>query len=396
MAGISGSSETRLQVDSSRYENSDNYLEQWTALYYRDLASDLRMGTQFELDANEEGVTGRLYQLYLKSGDHSDRPELTIGRFETIDNSGFQTLDGFSVINRSSPVAWKVYAGKPRRFEDLYSSDAETMVGLGGVYDLQPAIKSEQFEKLLFNIGLDHRWSSSKQTNFHGSISGLLQQVEERTQLSDFYLAADVNLDTRTYQRVVIDTHFNLARQGSVRIGYRYYQPDEEPETFRDMYHGFYSMQRQSLWKGVWQLPKWKDLQTYLEMNRSHLEFGSNGAGVAAEMVYAMRKGNIVDLRLDYVELEEEYATSLYLRSRQPISSTLKFVAESVFQSKHTQLSGDNHLIGLSLSVAKMLMKQTTLDLSGEWLGHSDRDNEYRLSVSFRYDFYQTNTGELP
>jgi hypothetical protein len=118
--------------------------------------------------------------------------------------------------------------------------------------------------------------------------------------------------------------------------------------------------------------------------------------GLATELVYHTHYGPIWDGRVDYLETDDDYATSIYLRYRQPITSMSTLKLEGVYQKKQTQLSGENNLKGLSFSIAQRFFSQFKLDLSGEWLDHSERDDEYRLGLSIRYDFYQTNVGELP
>jgi ribosome-associated toxin RatA of RatAB toxin-antitoxin module len=78
------------------------------------------------------------------------------------------------------------------------------------------------------------------------------------------------------------------------------------------------------------------------------------------------------------------------------LSSLTLLQTEAVYQTKETGLSGRNHLTGFSVSLTRRLLKQLFLNLGGEWLVHTDREDEYRLAMSLRYDFYQIDTGELP
>lgn len=395
-AGVSGDTEVRLQLDNTHFGETETSLETWNTLYYKDLSSDLEMGVQFAVEADEDRATGNIYQCFIHSDGGGEMPDITIGRFENIDSSGFNTLDGVSISQRLSPLSWKLYSGKPRRFEAYLGDDAELIMGLSSDYDLLSLAQTKQFKKLNINLGLERRWTQTQQLNLHLSLMGERPEFDEGTQLSDFHLAADIRLDNQTLQRIVADTHYDLKTQGTLRLDYRYYRPAEEPETFRDRYHGFYSMDRQSIFKGVWYFPKRGGLETNFELNGSRQEQGNGGLGLATELLYQSRNGPVWDGRVDYLETDDDYATSIYLRYRQPITSMSTVALESVYQKKQTQLSGENNLKGLSFSIAQRIFSQLKLDLSGEWLDHSQRDDEYRLGLSIRYDFYQTNVGELP
>jgi hypothetical protein len=395
-AGVSGDTEIRLLVDKSRFGETETSLEQWNALTYKDLTKALDIGVQFSIEADETNETGRLYQCYIHSGGRDEGPDITIGRFEMVDSSGFYTLDGASFSQRLDPLSWKLYAGKPRRFESYWDEDADLVLGLGSDVSLLPLIQAERFTKLSFNLGLERRWSHARQMNLHLSLSGEQHELDEVTQIKDFFLSADMRLDNQTLQRVVIDSHYDLNAQGSLRLGYRYYRPLEEPETFRDRYHGFYSMDRQSVLKGIWHMPKIGRVEPHFELNGIRQDHGNGGLGLAAELVYPTGYGPVWDCRADYLETDDDYAISGYLRYRQPITSTSIARVETVYQKKQTQLSGDNNLKGLSVSISQRYLSQWVFDVGGEWLDYSERDDEYRLALSVQYEFYQTNVGELP
>jgi hypothetical protein len=396
-AGISGDSELRAEVDRSRHGETVTALEQWTSLYYKDLKSDLQMGVQFALQAHEQDSAGQIYQCFVRSGDGRQRPELTVGRFETIDNHGFQTLDGFSLYQQvTTPLAWKFYTGKPRQFEAYQEEDADLLLGLGTEIDLKTLTPTDSFKKLMFNLGLEQRWSYAKQTNLHGSLSGEMPEIDADAQIRDFHLAMDMSLDDSVLRRVMMDANFDFKQQGHLRMAYHYYLPDDDLETFRDRYHGFYSMDRQSILKSIWFLPKTGAVETRFEISGSRQEQGNGGLGLATEWIYSTHYGSIWDGRIDYLEVAHDQAVSIYLRYQQPLSSQSKFELEGVYQTKQTQLSGSNHMNGFSFSLAQRLIKQVTLNLSGEWLDHSEREDEYRFGASIHYEFYQTNTGELP
>jgi hypothetical protein len=395
-AGVSGDSETRLLIDSSRFGDTQTSLEQWNSLYYKDLSSGLDMGLQFALEADEESGTGQLYQCFIQSDIGDEWPQITMGRFEMIDSLGFNTLDGISISQQVVPFTWKLYTGKPRRFEAEWEEDADLLLGLSADYSLMPLIQSDYFRKLIANVGLERRWSHTRQMNLHLSLVGERPEIDEDLQLNDFSLAADMDLDDQTLRRVVIDSHYDLKQQGDLRLVYRFYRPDEEPETFRDRFHGFYSMDRQSIFKGVWSPPKIGVLESHFEFTGSRQQQGDGGLGLAGELIYPTGYGPVVDGRADFLETGDDYATSLYLRYRQPISSLSKIEVEGVYQMKQTRLSGGNHLKGLAFLFAQRIFSQLTLNVSGEWLNHSERDDEYRLAASIRYEFFQTNIGELP
>ncbi|MEJ2619186.1 MAG: hypothetical protein P8163_02745 [Candidatus Thiodiazotropha sp.] len=395
-AGVSGDSELRLQVDNTHFGETEASIELWNDLYYTDRSSGLDLGIQFAIETGEPNDTGRLYQCFIRSDGEGLGPDITIGRFEHIDSRGFSNLDGISFDQQSDQIGWRLYAGKPRRFETSWEEDANLVLGLFSDLNILSVYQTDRFSRLLLNLGLERRWSRRRQSNLHLGLSGERPKVDAGPQFKDFNLAADWDLDDQYFHRMVLDAHYDLKAQGFLRLGYRYFRPNEEPETFRDRYHGFFSMERQSLLKGVWQLPEYRRLQTNFELNGSRQAQGNGGLGLASELIYTTGFGAVWDTRLDYLESDDDYAFSGYLRYKQPIDSSSRIELESVYQKKFTQLSGNNHLLGLSCSYSKRIKSAWQVDLSGEWLDHSERDDEYRLALSLRYEFYQTNVGELP
>jgi hypothetical protein len=395
-AGLSGSAELRWQTDSSRFQNTEHTLEQWTAINYQDLASGFSSNLQFSLKVDEGTTQGRLYQCYLRSGDGEVRPELTLGRFETVNSDGYQTLDGFTWRQRHDAFGWRVMAGKLKRFEDYAIDATDLMLGVSGDYDLLGVFAMPAFERVRLDLGLEHLRGTSPQTRLHGGVSGLFKENQTRFFLSEFHLAGDVNTDDGTWHRISADSRFDLHRLGVLGLRYAYYDPDDELETFRERFHGFYSLERQSVARGLWQLPEMSGLRLQFELSGNRPDAGAEGMGWAAEANYPLPGSHRLDARLDYLKVDKEHAVSLYLRDRAPLSSRMEMAVEGVYQTKQTGLSGDNHLWGVSLEASRMIFKQARLCLSGEWLDHSARDDEYRLGLVLRYDFYQIDTGELP
>jgi hypothetical protein len=396
MAGISGSSETRFQVDNSRYGETQTAIEQWTSLYYKAHGGDPHLAIQFAVQGTDEQISEQLYQCFIRSGEGGEQPVLTIGRFEMSNATGFNTLDGFSVQQRLAPFSWKIYSGKPRHVDGYETERADLLLGLGTQYDLASSTHVDQFSKLMLNLGLERIWNNTGEVILHAGLSGERLSADDGAQLRDFQLALDISLDDRSLRRALFDTHFDLRHQGQVRVGYHYYLPDEDLVTFRDRFHGIYNMQRQSILKGVWYLPQAGPLESRFEISGNRHEQGNGGIGMALELIYSTRYGSSIEARSDYLEIDDDRAISAYLRYRQPVSSLSILQAEGVYQTKKTRLSGRNRLTGLSLSLSRKWMKRLFLNLSGEWLDHSDREDEYRLGISLRYDFFQTNTGELP
>jgi hypothetical protein len=396
LAGVSGDTETRILVDKSRFGEAVSSIEQWTSLYYQEIGGDLRMGLQFAVEVDEDESTGQIYQSYVQGGDAVEQVHYTVGRFESIDLNGFYTLDGFSLAKTLAASRLRFYAGRPRHLEAYTRQHADFLLGLDGHFDLISEVDSERFNKLIFNLGLERRLGESNTSLLHAGLTGEQVELEQAPQLRDFQFAADIDLNDLSLCRVVMDVHFDLKAYGGLRLGYHQYVPDLERDTFRDRYHGVYNDSRHSVMRGVWYLPKMAALESRIEVSGNSQDHGHGGQGLAAEAVYASGYGPIVDARIDYLEMADDQVVSTYLRYRHPISAFSKLELEGVLQKKDTLLSGNNHLEGISISYSQRVLKQFTLAVSGEWLTHSDRDDEYRAAVSLRYAFYQVNTGELP
>ncbi|MES9994190.1 MAG: hypothetical protein ABW098_19755 [Candidatus Thiodiazotropha sp.] len=396
LAGVSADTETRILTDKSRLGEALTSVEQWTSLYYQEIGGDLHMGLQFAVEVDEDDSAGQVYQSYIQGGDGIDQVQYTIGRFESIDLNGFYTLDGFSLAKSFDLSHWRIYAGRPRHLEAYAQEDADFLLGLDGHLDLLPDVDSEWFKKLIFNFGVERRVGESNPFLLHIGLTGEQVDLEQGPQLGDFQLAADIDLNDNSLSRVVIDSRFDLNTYGGLRLGYHHYVPDPERDTFRDRYHGVYNDKRHSVLRGVWYLPKMAAIESRLEVSGNSQEHGHGGQGIAAEAVYTTGYGPIVDARVDYLEMADDQVISTYLRYRHPITAFSKLELEGVLQKKETLLSDSNHLEGFSVSYSQRFLKQFTFALSGEWLDHSDREDEYRAAVSVRYSFYQVNTGELP
>jgi hypothetical protein len=395
-AGVSGESETRFQIDNDRFGETEASIEQWTSLYYKDIGGDLRMAVQFAVEAGEQQTSEQLYQCFLRSGGSDHQPELTLGRFALADTGGFNTLDGFSIRQQFAPITWGVYSGKPQKLDGYVDEAAELLLGVTTRYDLTQFTASDRFHRLALNLGLEKVWRNTSELILHSGLNGERPGTDETSLLRDFQLAVDIDLGEALLRRAVLDTHFDLKQQGQVRVGYHFYQPDDDLESFRDRFHGIYNDERQSVTRGVWYLPSTSALETRLELSGNRHQQGNGGLGMAAEFIYTTATGPILEFRSDFLDIDDDRVVSNYFRYRQPITSLTLFQTEAVYQTKETRLSGDNHLFGLAFSFSQRLRKQFFLNLSGEWLDHSERADEYRLAMSIRYDFYQTNTGELP
>ncbi len=395
-AGWSGSTEFRWRLDSSRFEQTERALEQWTGLNYLDLSSGLASGVQFSLEGDGDDWRGRLYQAYLRSGDGYERPELTVGRFEAVDSSGYQTLDGVALRQRFDAFDFNLRAGKPRRFEAYESDASDLLLSASGDYDLLALWPLPSFERISLNLGMERQWSASLQTRLLGGLSGVFREREQPFSPRDFHLAFVRDVDDERWYRLIADGRFGLGTMGMLRLGYAYYDPDEAFETFRDRYHGFYSLERQTVTRAIWQLPAVGGVNTQLEFYASRPEAGAQGWGWSVEMDTLVGRSHRLDTRIDATEADEDHAYAVYVRDRLPLSPLMEMSAEGVYQTKQTGLSGENHLWGVSLSASRLIFKQTRLCLRGEWLDHSVREREYRLDLALHYDFYQIDTGELP
>jgi hypothetical protein len=395
-AGVSGESETRFQIDNDRFGETETSIEQWTSVYYKDNGGDLRMAVQFAVEVGEQQTSEQLYQCYLRSGGRDQQPELTLGRFALADTAGFNSLDGFSIRQKLVPLTWSVYSGRPQKLDGYVDESADLLLGVTTRYDLTQFAAIDSFHRLALNLGLEKTWSHTSELILHGGLNGERPGADEASVLRDFQLAVDIDLGEELLRRAIFDTHFDLKQQGHLRVGYHFYQPDDELESFRERYHGIYNDERQSVARGVWYLPPTGALETRLELSGNRHEQGNGGLGMAAEFIYTTATGPIFEFRSDFLDIDDDQVVSNYFRHRQPITSLTLFQTEAVYQTKETRLSGRNRLFGLAFTFSQRLQKQFFLNFSGEWLDHSDREGEYRLAMSIRYDFYQTNTGELP
>lgn len=126
---VSGRLETLGRVEDSFYREGGS-LEQRVDLVYADLSKRRRAGLEFSGRVAEEDAQAELYQAYLEQTLKAVPWAVTLGRFARIDGLGFYTLDGLLLRRESETLNLEFYGGVPRRIEDYYTEQGESLFGV--------------------------------------------------------------------------------------------------------------------------------------------------------------------------------------------------------------------------------------------------------------------------
>jgi len=102
-----------------------------------------------------------------------------------------------------------------------------------------------------------------------------------------------------------------------------------------------------------------------------------------------LKKDWKAELHTDVLQMGDDQSRTLYAKFNRPLSSVLTLELEGMTQQKETFLTGDDTSQGIAFRFKKMLKKNLQLETYGEYINHSDRDNEYQLGVRLRRDFHR-------
>jgi len=389
-AGYSGFMETTLQMDNFLFNNNRSYLEQWGEVIYTDRIKGQQAVLQFGLRGGDEGeIDHALHQLYFRTQIERYGSEVTIGRFDHADGGGFYTLDGISLQSAERPVRWNLFAGSSKRIDDYDGLSGGFLLGAEGRYQAETGSGYSGLKTVNTRLGLQHQWHDENALRMTWGMGGSGGGDPKAIGLKRFNVSGSFRLDQQEMDALSGSADIDLQTYGRMHLLYDFYQPGKTPASFRDRFYHDYARGRQSVAKGSWHRPLTRRLTGLLEVSRRWREIGSSGSGMAAELNYRDVDGWRLESRLDYLTLNGDESISLYGRVRKALTAFVELELEAVLQRKETQLSGSNQAIGSAFRLKRRLRKDLFIDLFGEYIDQSDRDNEYRLGLSLRYDFFK-------
>lgn len=381
--GYSGFSEITLKTGNTSSADNDTTLEQWNEIIYTDLNTQKEIGTQFSFKVGKENsFDGEIYQLYLKQPFNSKT--LIVGRFDQIDARGYYTLDGFS-LKPSNAEDWWFYMGSPKRIDAYEGVDGGWLIGA----EKRSTKKKSATQKQLLRVGFQQQWDGSAGSYLNLGFTQL-DSKPEKFGLVRLDLSGGLRLDETSLENFIAKAEFDLEQQGRFYLSYDHYRPPEESMSFHDRFYQSYTLEKQSVLRADWH--KRLNLQTTLNLQARQVwhEKASNGQSVALGLRYKpLKKDWKAELHTDVLQMGDDQSRTLYAKFNRPLSSVLTLELEGMTQQKETFLTGDDTSQGIAFRFKKMLKKNLQLETYGEYINHSDRDNEYQLGVRLCRDFHR-------
>ena len=380
--GYSGFSEITLETANTHNQENDVTLEQWNEIIYRDLNTQKEIGTQFSFKLGKQNhFDTEIYQLYLKQP--FDSKTLTVGRFEQIDARGFYTLNGFS-LKPSNNQDWWFFMGKPKRIDAYEGVDGGWLLGAERHF----TYKTSKTQKQQFRIGFQQQWNHGNSGSYL-NLSTTRQFTESQIKLTRMNISGGVRLDETALENFIAKAEFDLKEQGYLYLSYDHYRPPEKSISFHNRFYQSYALKQQSVLRGDWHKKLNPQTTINLQARQVWHEVGNNGQGLALGLRFQPHKKDWqAELRGDIVRLKDNQSITIYSHFKQPLTSVLSLELEGMIQQKETLLTDKDNSQGIAFKLKHMLGKNLNIEASGEYINHSDAENEYKFSIGLRRDFH--------
>ncbi len=367
--GLWGKLETNAQVDN-HYGKDDVFMEQFGEFQYKDAKLD--SGLSYALRTGITGIEAQFYQAYTRKKWESY--QLTAGRFEQADLTGFYSLDGVAATYKKSDLDINLYAGQRKRIELFDSiSEQKYLIGVDSNFPLSWLNKSTA------KLGMQHYAGGQQRVNF--GLTGFANQ--------DIKLIADANynLENKKLNNFLLNASSKVNwqdRSGLVGITYETYQYLTSQVTFRERFYRLYARGRQSGLKVYAHYEYNPNQQIMLEGRKLWRDFGASGYIASI----GLRHKRILETRVDVLLLDDEKAVNWFVTTEKPLSSRMLAKLSGVVQWQDTSLLDNNKAIGLASQVDYMLKKDFFVNVFAEYIFHTEMNDEYQLGVRFEYAFY--------
>ncbi|MDM8566377.1 hypothetical protein QUF74_12110 [Candidatus Halobeggiatoa sp. HSG11] len=366
--GLWGKLETNAQLDN-HYGKNDIFMEQFGEFQYQD--AKLNNGLSYALRTGISGIEAQFYQAYTRKKWHTY--QLTAGRFEQADLTGFYTLDGIGATYKKADVDVNVYAGQRKRIELFDSiSEQKYLVGI----DSQFSLPFNLLDKA--KLGMQHYAGGQQRVNF--GLTGVANQDLK------WSTDANYNIENKKLDNFLFNANSKInwrERSGLVGITYETYQHLTPQITFRERFYRLYAKGRQSGLKTYAIFEYSPNQQIMLEGRKLWRDFGSSGYAASV----GLRHKRLLETRVDVLLLGDEKAINWFVTTEKPLSSRMVAELSCVVQWQDTSLF-DNKAVGLANQINYMLNRDLFINVRAEYVFHTEKDDEYQLGVRLKYAFY--------
>lgn len=387
-AGLYGRIDARVQADNL-YADSDGFIEELADVTYVDEQQGLSSGLSMALRQGEENE-GDLYQLYLEKnlGQYSS---FTFGRMQRADSLGFYILDGISLITGNDSLMCFFYGGIPRRIDDYTSVEADELYGIDvqfqdlGLHHLLP---STSFIVVQGRIGWQHLVDDAYQNRLNWGLSSTGEISNGVFTGFGLIFNGTYIIDDRYSEDILISAHGDFKTKSRIQIDYERYSPDEPYLTFRERFYSVYTRGRQTALTGSVLFSSGENIEWTLRARTVDRESGANGYGGTAGVAMHKYSGTDYASQLDYLDLDQESALSLYMEVDSSLSYKTRARLGAALQHQEKLLSASNDAAGLELGVEYMLQPDLffMFSLSHVWNSRLTDEYIYGLHLSYLFD----------
>ena len=387
-SGLYGSIGARIQTDNL-FTESEGFIEELVDVTYSDKPRGISSGLSFALrqgDANE----GNLYQLYLEK-DLGQNSSFTLGRMQRADGLGFYILDGGSIAIGNENLLFSLYGGIPSRIDDYFSVEADALYGFDLQFmdfGLQKLLQSPAFISVTGRIGWQHLVDDVNEDRLNWGLSSSGEISDSMFKGFGLVFNGTYIIDENYSEDLLISAYTDLKTKSRVQIDYEMYSPDEPYLTFRERFYSVYANGRQSALTGSLLFNSRENVEWIMRGRSVEREFGVTGYGGTAGVTVHKYSGNDYSAQLDYLDLGEDNALSLYMEIDSSLSYKTRVRLSTALQHQEKQLPGSNDTVGIELGLEHMFRSDLffVLSLSHIWNSRLNDEYVYGMHLSYRFD----------
>lgn len=365
-AGIEGRLESSVEADN-RPNYRSVYMEERADLVYKEREGNFTSAFSGSVRLGDEEFDGKIYQLYMdKRVGHGLM--LKAGRFERGDGSGYYTIDGMAVRRVHHVLSLELYGGKPERIEDYRSTSAGLVIGGDGVFT---------GNKLTGRLGYQH---------FNGNdaserVMWGVRSLEGWNNALTLAAAGTYLPETGDIETFDAEMEGRPAERSLLVLSYSLYQPDEQVESFRELFYREYATGREEEIKAGIHCRTEHGTEIFGRVRRVSHNSDIYGYGGTIGAGTRNSRGTGVRGEVDSLYLEGENAVTLYLASSVPLAYDTLIRFEMAVQRQEKRTTGNNNAYGFDAEFRKMLKGDLYLSGDTMYISNSRMDDEYRAGI---------------
>ena len=365
-----GRFDTRLQVDNRHFEDRLT-LEQRGELTLRQPGRGVRLGTAFAVRRHGAAGEAQLYRLFLERRSGDGAATLTVGRTERSDSLGFYTFDGAELAWSRERMAFRLYAGIPRRIDDYRSIEGKGLYGIGWRYHPPEGYRflrwlrvgwqryraTESSDRLSWGIGAGRR------EGVNGHFTGVYVFPQDRL------------------EEGVAQIRGNAGEKGGWLLSWQIWQPRRPWLTFRERFYSLYARGRQSVLRGDFRYRPRPGVEWSLGGRRVMRERGEAGFGLIGGVASRPADGRKRELQFTLLRLGADLQATLWGEWKGALDSRSRLTLRAVTQYRQRRLYGVDRGVGIELDAERMIRADLFVSLFASRLWNSLSREEYRAGA---------------